>query len=256
VNVTTGKNLPCRMLLGVLLIFLSVSFTAITCNAAEDTLKQTRPMRGVTVDGAGKAMDENTVAAGLKEALHVAVDNTVTLRGAQGGFGARAGFRIVPAPDLCALVANSDSEQAHAQLLRLEERMNRVAEIASAAAAPLLHQAVSQLQIPYAIEVLRGDDAAATIYLHTHKFVQIEKEFSTLVRGKMAQAGLYHNVCALLRTLKHSTGVEDSMYNDIHTYITAEALDGIFATLRHEEHAIRTVPAARTTAQIKRVFSR
>lgn len=255
-NIATGKNLSCRMLLGVLLVIMGAGSPAIACNSAEKALKQTRPLRGVTVDGAGKAMDENTVAAGLKSALHVAVDNTVALRGSQGGFGASAGFRITPAAELCALVANSSSKQAQTQLLRLEERMNRVAELASAAAAPLLHLAVVQLQIPYAIEILRGDDSAATTYLRTHKFTQIEKEFSTLVRSKMAQAGLYHNVSALLRTLKHHNGFEDSTYDDIHTYLTAEALDGIFATLKHEEHAIRTLPAARTTAQIKRVFSR
>jgi len=256
VNVTTVKNLACMTLLGVLLVFMSLGFSVIACNAADETPKQTRPLRGVTVDGAGKPMDENTVAAGLKNALNVAVDNAVALRGSEGGFGASPGFRITPAAELCALVANSSSKQAQTQLLHLEERMNRVAELASAGAAPLLHQAVAQVQIPYAIEVLRGDETAATTYLRTHKFASIKKDFSTLVRRTMAQAGLYRNVSALLRTLKHRSGVEDSIYDDIHTYLTAEALEGIFATLKHEEHAMRTLPAARTTAQIKRVFSR
>jgi len=256
VKIAIGRKFSCRMLPLIVGIVLCITLSAVTCAVATEKLAQTRPLRGMTVDGTGKGMDENTVAAGLKETLHVAVDNTLALRGAQGGFAARAGFRIVPAPELCAQVANSDSARAHTQLLRLEERMNSVAERASAAAAPLLHNAVAQLQIPYAIEVLRGDDAATTTYLHTHKFAYIEKEFSTLVRRKMAQAGLYHNVCALLHTLKSSPGVKKSTYNDIHTYITAAALDGIFATLRHEEQAIRTLPAARTTAQMKRIFSR
>lgn len=249
------KRIPCRMLSVILLILVSVSVPAMTWAAAEDTLFSTRPLRGVTVDAEGRPMDEKTVAAGLKDALHVAVENTVALRGARGGFGSRAGFHIAPAPDLCKMVASSASEPTQTQLLHLEERMNRIAEHASAASAPLLHEAVAQLKIPYAIEVLRGDNAAATNYLYTHKFAQIKKGFARLVRTKMDQAALYENVSRLLESLKH-TGEARHMYDDIHAYVTGETLDGIFATLRHEEHVLRNNPAARPTTQTKRIFSR
>ncbi|MGM0416973.1 MAG: DUF4197 family protein, partial [Thermodesulfobacteriota bacterium] len=174
-NITTGKNLSCWMLHGLLLALVGLSTPAGSYAAKQSEVEQVRLLRGITVDSAGVAMDEATVASGLKEALHVAVDNAVALRGARGGFAACAGFRIAPARELCSMVGNSSPERAHEELQRLEEGMNRVAEMASTAAGPLLHEAVARLRIPYAIEVLRGDSDAATAYLHRHKFANIEE---------------------------------------------------------------------------------
>jgi hypothetical protein len=240
----------------VSVLFLALGLLSTDGIQASDAPMHTRPLRGVTVDDGGRGMSEKTVAAGLKKALHVAVDRTVAQRGSRDGFGACPGYRIAPASELCARVAAMDDESACKQLAHLEQRMNRVAELTVAEAAPLLHGAVAGLEIPYAIQVLRDDDAAATTFLQKLKGTQIEEGFSTLVRSKMAEAGIYNPVSNLLRTLNHTYDAEKSMYDRLHAYISAEALDAVFATLKHEEYAIRTDPEARTNELLARVFSR
>ncbi|MGC9518591.1 MAG: DUF4197 family protein [Desulfuromonadaceae bacterium] len=240
----------------VSILFLTLGLLSTDGIQASDPPVQTRPLRGVTVDGEGRGMSEERVAAGLKEALHVAVDRTVAQRGSRDGFGACPGYRIAPASELCARVTAMDDESARKQLAHLEQRMNRVAELTVATAAPLLHEVVARLEIPYAIEVLREDDVAATTFLQRFKGSQIEERFSTLVRSKMAEAGIYNDVSNLLRILEHTADAEKSMYDKLHAHISAEALAAVFATLKHEEYVIRTEPEARTSELLAQVFSR
>jgi hypothetical protein len=222
---------------------------------ASDASMQERPLRGMTVDAAGRGMDEEFVATGLKDALHLGIDHVVTLRGSRGGFDACPDSRLESPPQLRAQVISSGKEDARMQLAHLERRMNRVAELSVAAAAPLLHEAVTELKIAYPIEVLRAGSAAATEFLKTHKGAPIEKGFSNLVRSKMAEAGIYTNVSSMLRTLEYNSEAGKSLYDELHAYISAEALARVYATLKHEEYLIRTEPQARINEQLARVFS-
>lgn len=252
------KTIP-QLMLFVLLcpgVFFTQTQDVAFASGEPGNTTQQRPLRGLTVDAAGKAMGEDTVAAGLKHALAIAVERSVELRGAEGGFGANAGFRIEPPAQLCRRVMRSDDADAQLHYQRLQQRINYVAEQASVAAEPLLQQAVEELEMPYAIEILRAEGCGATDYLESRKKAQLQEEFPHVVRSEMAEAALYYDLCALLESFVPDQKSGKQLYNELHTLITTQALEGLFVSLRHEEHAMRSNPSARPTPEIKRVFSR
>ncbi len=213
-----------------------------------------RSLAGLTVDADGVAMDEGTVAAGLKEALCLAIDQTIRECGNEGGFSSNAKLNIVFPPEIRSLAAGSCNVQVWNKLKLLEKQMNTAAEMTSFAAAPIFYAAVQQLDIPFGIEVLRGEHNAVTAYLRDHAYAALKLEISSLVRRKMAEVGLYQDFCYFLRVLKLESKGKYISYNDVHAHITQRTLEGLFATLEYYENIMRVAPEELPTPTLRRLF--
>ncbi len=210
------------------------------------------PDLGEIFAGSG-ALDEATVADGLREALTIGTERATTTLSAEGGFGDDEALRLVLPDELDPLVDTARNVGLGSWVDSLEEGMNRAAEAAAAEAAPVFADAIREMTIADAFAILNGPDDAATQYFHEKTAGPLEARFAPVVKNAMNEVGLYAQYQKLVdryALLPFSKPMPPSLEG----VVTQKTLDGLFSVLADEEARIREDPVARTTELLRRVF--
>jgi hypothetical protein len=198
-------------------------------------------------------LDEQTVAAGLKEALRIATERTVTSTSTLDGFLGNALIRIVMPEQFETVAKTLRTVGLGKQVDELEVGMNRAAERAAGEATEVFLNAITQMTLQDATGILKGGENAVTNYFRTHTEESLHQRFKPIVTDKMSEVGLY-NVYNGLTDYYNKLPLVTSPALDLDEYVTQHALNGLFTVLGQEEKRIRTDPVARTTELLRRVF--
>ena len=197
-------------------------------------------------------LTESEIVEGLIEALKRGCSFSVNVSSAEGGFNNNKLIKI-PFPDESVknnLLNIGFSENVN----QFEESMNRSAEIASQKALPVLEKAVSKMTINDALNILNGEDNAATIYLKNSTYQYLYYEFYPIVSIAMEKSEISKKWNLLINQYNRIPFVK-KIYPDIEDYITTKTIDGLFVLIAEHEKEIRTNPEARVTHILKRVFN-
>lgn len=208
----------------------------------------------LSTTGADDEMNENTVAAGLKEALAVGSERAVAATSKTGGFWDNELIRIPMPEELSTMASTLRTIGFGNKVDEMERAMNRAAEKASAEAKPVLLNAVSEMTVTDAMGILRGGDTAATDYFQEKTSDSLRERFIPIVQEKMDQVGLYQQYNQLKSTYEAMPLTQKSTF-DLDQYIADQGIEGLFTMLAQEEKEIRANPAARTTELLKKVFA-
>ncbi len=210
---------------------------------------------GDLLGGASGVLDEETVAAGLKEALRVGTDRTVESTGRPEGFSGNPLIRIALPDELESAAGALRTIGLGGQVDRFELAMNRSAEKAAGEAADVFVGAITKMTLSDAMGILNGDDTAATDYFKTATSDELRSRFRPIVEEKMTEVGLYNDYNVLMDKYT-SLPFFTKPVIDLDGYITEKSLAGLFTVLAGEEKKIRDEPAARTTTLLKKVFAK
>lgn len=206
-----------------------------------------------SLDNTG-ALDEQTVVAGLKEALRVGTDRTVSTTSAKGGYLGNALIRIALPEQLDSAASTLRNAGLGSYVDELELGMNRAAELAAAEAADVFWTAITQMSVADAFSILNGHDTAATDYFHARTNTTLQQRFQPIVAGAMSEVGVANLYSRTLDIYNRIPLVEKPQVVDLEDYVTDRALFGLFTVLGQEEQKIRSDPVARTTDLLRRVF--
>lgn len=207
-----------------------------------------------TLGGANQPLSEQTVVAGLKQALEVGTENAVFKTNKTGGFSNNLLIKIM-VPDQFSDVATKVRQIGLGSYVdKFELQMNRAAEQASGEAKQVFFSAISGMTVQDAWGILRGGDNAATEYFKTKTERQLEQKFAPIINNNMQKVGFYSDYRRLLNTYD-TIPFTDKPNLDIEEYVMSETLDGLFTLVADEEAKIRRDPVARTTELLQKVFS-
>lgn len=240
----TASAAPRMMLITVALV---LSMTATSGCAGIQLSDITRVLTG------SGALDEATVADGLRQALAIGTERATAELSAQGGFDSNPALRLVLPEQLDPLVDTARNIGLGGWVDSLEDTMNRAAEAAAGEALPVFADAIREMTIADAFEILRGTDDAATRYFREKTAATLEARFTPVVTMAMEEVGLYAQYQKLVgryEVLPFSKPMPPSLEG----YVTQKTLDGLFSVLAAEEARIRDDPAARTTELLRKVF--
>tara|TARA_B100000614_G_scaffold256710_1_gene275738 strand:- start:724 stop:1434 length:711 start_codon:yes stop_codon:yes gene_type:complete len=197
-------------------------------------------------------LTESDIVEGLTEALKRGCSFSVNVSSAEGGFNNNKLIKI-PFPEES--VKNNLLNIGFSENVKqFEESMNRSAEIASQNALPVLEQAVSKMSINDALNILKGEDNAATIYLKNSTYQYLYREFYPIVSLSMDKLEISKKWNLLINQYNRIPFVK-KINPDIEDYITTKTIDGLFVLIAEHEKEIRTNPEARVTHILKRVFN-
>ncbi len=200
-------------------------------------------------------LDEQTVAAGLREALQVGTERTVQSTSRIDGFLGNTLIRIAVPEEFAGAAKTLRKVGLGSQVDTLETAMNRAAEQASGEAMAVFLDTLAQMTVADAFAILRGGDHAATDYFRDKTSETLRARFAPIVRAKMAEVGLYRIYDQASRSYAALPFASRAPAIDLEEYVTGRGLDGLFTVLADEEKKIRQDPAARTTALLRRVFA-
>ena len=207
------------------------------------------------------------IVAGLKEALTVGTDSTVTHLSAIDGYLKDQAIKILLPPEAQTITKNLSKLPGGAKLVDdVIIRINRAAEDAAKGAKPIFVNSVKEMTFTDALSILKGPDNAATQYFKQKTSVQLSELYRPKIReslNKNLVAGIstqqsWNELTTQWNKLANSAvgkiGGLKPVDVKLEDYILQRALDGMFLKIEEREKDIRTNANARVTALLKRVF--
>ena len=204
--------------------------------------------------GGNQQLSNETVVAGLKQALEVGTKNSVNSTNKPGGFSNNPLIKIAVPDELDNVAGALRKVGLGSYVNNFERQMNRAAEKASGEAKDVFIGAISSMSISDAWGILRGGDNAATNYFREKTQASLERRFQPIITNNMEKVGFYNDYKQLLGAYQKLPFTEMPNMN-IEDYVMDETLDGLFTLVAQEEKKIRDNPVARTTELLQKVFS-
>lgn len=194
------------------------------------------------------------ISSGLKQALQQGIQGQVTTLASENGFFGNELVRI-------ALPAELQSVERTLRTVGLGsladeglKLLNRAAEDAVSEAIPVFVNAIQNLTIADARNILLGDQVAATTYLRSQTSQELYNRFQPIIQnsfGKVGAAEVWSNVITQYNQIPLTQNVNP----DLTDYVTQEALKGVFKMVELEEIEIRGKVGMRKTELMRRVFA-
>ncbi|WP_215224304.1 DUF4197 domain-containing protein [Echinicola shivajiensis] len=227
---------------GVLFIFILVSCTASEVNKF--------------IQGASQGtLSEADVSAGLKEALVKGISVGVESASSTDGFLGNELIRIALPEDVRKVESTLRRFGLGNEVDKAITTINRGAENAAMEAKPIFINAIKQLSIQDAWDILKGGDDAATQYLKRTTSDQLTELFKPHVQESLNQVGATKHYSELVNAYNRVPTTKDKLDPDLNSYVTNMAIEGLFKLVAEEEKAIREDPLERTSILLKRVFA-
>ena len=198
-------------------------------------------------------LSQTDASGGLKDALGQGAQVAVKQLGAPGGFSNTPQVRIELPGTLGKAAQAMKMMGMGAQVEQLESSMNQAAEAAMPQAQALLVDSVKKMTVQDAKSILAGPDDSATQYLNKTSREQIRAKFLPIVQQATAQVGLAKQYNSFAGQAA-SFGVIDAKSANIESYVTEQALNGLFEMIAKQEASIRENPAGAATSLAKKVF--
>ena len=204
------------------------------------------------------------IIEGLKSALTVGSDTSVSTLNAVNGYLGDEAVKILLPPEAAKLVDNI-SKVPGLDLLVNEAvtSINRAAEDAAIEAKPIFVDAITNITITDGLSILNGADDAATAYLSANTSTQLTTAFSPKISTSLNKK-IVGNVSAesayssLINTYNQASlgGVlfAEIKTNTLAEHTTKKALDGLFLKVAGEESKIRNDVAHRVNDILQKVF--
>jgi len=200
-------------------------------------------------------LSEDEVGAGLKEALNVGVGEAVGFLSAEDGY-LGSSYKILVPDEAQKVISRlkvvpgfGDVEQ------KLEEKMNRAAELAVTKAKPIFVDAIQQLSFKDAMSLLMGEPDAATRYLEGTTTQSLNAAFLPIIQESLDEVNA-REYWRTAVTAYNRIPLVQKTNPELDQHVTQQALGGLFGMVEVKEAAIRENPALRSSELLKKVFSR
>lgn len=255
----TNKTLKIHTMKTTRLLPLILLFVFTGCaelmQIAQQTLETDQPLT------------QTEIIAGLKEALVVGTNNSSNILGATDGYYKDELVKILLPPEADIIVENISKIPGGDQLIEdVLLKINRAAEDAVKDAKPIFVNSITSMSITDAVGILKGDENAATEYLHKTTYDQLFELYRPKIKasvekklvGNISTGQSWNTLTKKWNDFAKSIIGQMAGFKPVETeldeYLTHKALDGLFLKIAEEEKQIRKDPMARVSNLLKRVF--
>jgi Protein of unknown function (DUF4197) len=211
-------------------------------------------LKGLGVGQQGGGLSDVKVGAGLKEALQVATEKSVSLTGRTNGYFGNEAIKILMPEKLKTVEQGLRMVGYGPTVDEFVLSMNRAAERAAPAAKKIFWDAIGGMSFDDAQKILTGGDTAATDFFKRTTSDKLTAAFKPVVDRTMGEVGVVKQYKDLMGRFDAIPFAQSQTF-DLDGYVVGKALDGLFHVVGEQERQIRTNPTARTTALLKEVFA-
>lgn len=234
------------------------------------------------LDEVGEELSTAEVVEGLKKALEIGTDTAVSITSQPNGFYADEIIKIALPPEADIIVEYLNKIPTGNQMVEdVLLSVNRAAESAAVKAKPIFKEAITNITIDEAWDILNGtnpaiaglksyqsfDSTAATEYFKAKTYNNLVMAFSPEINNALdTDLGLGFSTNQAWNTLtsafneyvfpiyKWVDPEVKEVNTDIGEYCTEKALDGLFLKVGDEEKKIRKDPYSWAENIIQKVF--
>ncbi len=239
-----------KKLLPLSLLLLMFSFANAQLKGALDKAKS----KANEVVGGG-TLSQDEVGKGLKEALDKGVSEASDFLSKKDGYY-KSAYKIM-LPEEAQKVAQKlkvvpGFENFEANLV---EKMNRAAEDAAVKAKPIFVNAIKSMTFQDAMNILMGEDNAATSYLKKTTYQQLYKEFMPIIQAALDKVGAREYWRSAI-TAYNKLPLVEKTNPELDDHVNKKALEGMFSLVQKKEEGIRNNVSLRNSDLLKKVFAK
>ncbi len=200
-----------------------------------------------------KVLTEKDAVDGIREALIKGTGESVKLVSIADGYWGNPEIKI-PFP--------SEAKEMESRLRaiglgkKVDEfnvSMNRAAEKAANEAKPIFIAAIKGMTVKEAINIVKGVNNAATVYLKNTTSPELKVKFQPIIKTSLDNVNATKYWSDLI-TAYNKIPLVKKMNPNLSEYVTDKAINGLFIMIAREELKIRKDPMARTSELLKKVF--
>ncbi|MFK7799027.1 MAG: DUF4197 domain-containing protein [Aureispira sp.] len=237
--------------ISILILCLFTSFSMMRCDTLQGIVDSALSTGG---SSGGSGLSNDQIISGLKQALTQGTSNGVKVLAVQDGFFKNAAVKVLFPPE-AQKVEKTLRDVGAGQLVDVAvEKLNRAAEDAAVGAKDIFVNAIKQMTVKDAMDILMGADNAATSYLRKTTTTQLFSSFNPVIKNSLNKVGASDAWTTVMTNYNKIPFVE-KVNPDLDDYVTNKAMDGVFFMIEKEERLIRKDPVKRVTEILKRVFA-
>jgi hypothetical protein len=200
-----------------------------------------------------KGLTEKDAADGIKEALVNGTGEGVKQVSVLNGYWGNPEIKIPFPPEAKEMESKLKAIGMGKKVDEFNESMNRAAEKASTEAKAIFIDAIKGMTVKDAINIVKGADNAATMYLKNTTSPELINKFQPIIKTSLDDVNATKYWSDLI-TIYNKIPMVRKMNPDLPKYVTQKAIDGLFIMIAKEELKIRKDPMARTSELLKKVF--
>jgi hypothetical protein len=199
-------------------------------------------------------VSENEAGQGIKEALTQGITNAVlNLNKTDGFFGSQI-YKVLLPPDAVKIENTLRKAGMGTQVDKAILAINRGAEDAVGYAKPIFVDAIKQMTITDALNIVRGSKDAATQYFKQKTTEKLIAAFTPSVKTSLDKSNGTKYYTEIVNTYNNFPTTFKKINPDLTSFVVGRAVDALFDQVAKEEANIRANPVARTTDILKKVF--
>ncbi len=229
----------------VALLFASINFYSCA---------ELQGIAGSILTGTGELTSQEA-GMGLKQALEFGISEGAQKLSARDGYF-KSPYKILLPPEARKVTERLSKVPGFNQVEEiLLEKINRGAEDAAKKAAPIFKDAITKMTFQDAMNILMGQDNAATNYLSNSTRKRLYNEFNPVIVNSLNKFGAIEYWEKAVTKYNAIPLLEDANPR-LDDYVTDSALNGLFTMVEKKEKKIRTDVGSRTTDLLRKVFAK
>jgi hypothetical protein len=234
----------------LLLLSFAMSFLFLSSCDVQSQAQLGSILKQIPANGTPSTLE---IASGIKQALEIGTSHGADQLSAPNGFLGNAAVKILFPPEAQKVESTLRSIGLGSLADNVVTSLNRAAEDAAKEAKPIFTDAIKQMTITDATNILLGNKDAATQYFKRVTTSQLMAKFSPVITNSLSkvgatkywtQAAASYNKIPLVKPVN----------TDLSNYVAQKAIEGMFVQVAQEELQIRDNINARSTTLLQKVF--
>ena len=200
-------------------------------------------------------LSQEEAGNGLKEALNNGIGEAVNFLSAKDGYF-KSPYKILRPQEAQHVVSKLKAVPGFSNVeADLTERMNRAAEDAATKAKPIFIKAIKDLTFQDALNILMGNQDAATRYLEKSTYSPLYAEFKPIIQASLDKVNAREYWKSAV-TAYNKIPLVSKTNPELDDHVTKMALKGMFELVQKKELGIRSDVSQRNSDILKKVFAK
>lgn len=233
-------------------VLLALLIASLSAPMAADA--QIKLPKALSKLGSSGGVTENEAGMGIKEALTQGVTNAVLNLNKTDGFFGNEAYKMFLPEDAKKIEKTLRAAGMGAQVDKAVLSINRGAEDAVAFAKPIFVDAIKEMTVTDALNLLRGGKDAATQYFKTKTTTKLTAAFTPSVQSSLDKVDATKYYTDLVTTYNKMPTTFKKVNPDLTSFVVGRAVDALFDQVAKAEANIRANPAGQASDLLKKVF--
>lgn len=197
---------------------------------------------------------ENEAGQGIKEALSQGVTNAVLNLNKTDGFFGSEFYKMLLPEDAKKVEKTLRNIGMGAQVDKAILSINRGAEDAVAFAKPIFIDAIKEMTLKDALNIVKGPKDAATNYFKEKTKEKLITAFTPSVKSSLDKVDATKHYSDIMNSYNNLPTTFKKVNPDLTSFVVGKAVDALFDQVAKREANIRVNPLARSSDILKKVF--